>query len=287
MTGESGVTVHWCCPDACELDDRATRTVVESSINLPDLTGSAIRKLWEMTESTDPPAEDPPRGALRFWSHEGITLPADDRGTIGAADLLEFAQLALKHYPDARIYPHAYGMRVTKSAGDDAAAPRLAGLGLMASLKSLRSHVVRALADAGIGLSALPGCRADRRTAGGRAVRPHQRPDVGAARDRHSRRAHTACRCRPELPERRLLMGMDIHSYIETFDGSAWQWNRGDLFDHGSWPGFCKSWEPFERSYGLFGFLAGMRNHDVPLIHPCRGLPDDVSPEVRAELGYR
>lgn len=79
-------------------------------------------------------------------------------------------------------------------------------------------------------------------------------------------------------------MGMDIHSYIETFDAAAWHWNRGDLFDHGSAPG-CKPWGPFDRSYGLFGFLAGMRDHNVPQIHPCRGLPADVSPDVRAELG--
>jgi hypothetical protein len=80
-------------------------------------------------------------------------------------------------------------------------------------------------------------------------------------------------------------MGMDIHSYVETFDGAAWSWNRGDLFDIGPSSFSLRPWEPFDRSYGLFGFLAGMRNHDVPQIHPCRGLPDDVSPEVRAELG--
>ena len=123
VTGESDVTVHWCCPGACELGGPATRTVVESSTKIPDLIEAAVKELTTVIGPTDPPAEDPPRGALRFWSHEGITLPADDRGTIGAADLLEFAQLALKHYPDARIYPHAYGMRVTKSAGDNA--PRL------------------------------------------------------------------------------------------------------------------------------------------------------------------
>lgn len=80
-------------------------------------------------------------------------------------------------------------------------------------------------------------------------------------------------------------MGVDIHSFVEMFDGERWTWNQGDLFDNGPGPGGGWTCEPFDRSYVLFGFLAGVRNHSVPQIHPCRGLPDDVSPEVRAELG--
>ncbi|MGW2666244.1 hypothetical protein ACWCW7_35275, partial [Nocardia tengchongensis] len=38
------------------------------------------------------------------------------------------------------------------------------------------------------------------------------------------------------------------------------------------------------RSYGVFGWLGGVRNYsEVPPIAPSRGLPDDVSREVRAE----
>lgn len=32
-------------------------------------------------------------------------------------------------------------------------------------------------------------------------------------------------------------MGADINSYIEVFDGTAWSWNRGDLFDDTTGPG--------------------------------------------------
>jgi hypothetical protein len=40
---------------------------------------------------------------------------------------------------------------------------------------------------------------------------------------------------------------------------------------------------PFNwRSYGIFGFLADVRNHSaVPPIAPQRGLPDDVDPATR------
>jgi hypothetical protein len=42
---------------------------------------------------------------------------------------------------------------------------------------------------------------------------------------------------------------------------------------------------PFDRYYALFGFLAGVRDSDMPVIHPCRGLPVDCCPEVRRALG--
>lgn len=82
-------------------------------------------------------------------------------------------------------------------------------------------------------------------------------------------------------------MGADIHGYVEMFDGERWSWNGGDLFVDDS-PGHGSSWtcEPFDRSYALFGFLAGVRNHDVPQIHPCRGLPDNLSPELRKKFGF-
>lgn len=81
-------------------------------------------------------------------------------------------------------------------------------------------------------------------------------------------------------------MGADINSYIEMFDGEHWSWNRGDLFDNGSGPGGGWTYHPFDRSYVLFGFLAGVRDRDVPQIHPCRGLPADLSPELREKFGF-
>lgn len=80
-------------------------------------------------------------------------------------------------------------------------------------------------------------------------------------------------------------MGTDIHAFVEMFDGQRWSWNQGDLFDNGTGPGASPPYEPFDRSYVLFGFLADVRNHNVPQIHPCRGLPADLSPELRARLG--
>lgn len=82
-------------------------------------------------------------------------------------------------------------------------------------------------------------------------------------------------------------MGADIHAYIEKLVAGRWVWLKGDLFDHGrtgNWgPRPC---EPFDRSYALFGFLAGVRDQDVPQIHGCRGLPADLSPELREEFGF-
>lgn len=80
-------------------------------------------------------------------------------------------------------------------------------------------------------------------------------------------------------------MGADIHSYVEVFDGTEWTWNKLPLFDHG-YAGCPEPWEPFDRYYPLFGFLAGVRDVNMPRITPGRhGLPDDVSAEVRAEIG--
>lgn len=83
-------------------------------------------------------------------------------------------------------------------------------------------------------------------------------------------------------------MGADIHGYVEVFDGERWAWNRDDLFvDDSPGPGSGWTCEPFDlRSYALFGFLAGVRNRNVPQIHPCRGLPDDLSPELREKFGF-
>jgi hypothetical protein len=69
-------------------------------------------------------------------------------------------------------------------------------------------------------------------------------------------------------------MGCDIHTHVER--------QRAD----GTWeqvPG----WSPFDvRDYGLFGFLADVRNSSavVPIAEP-RGIPEDASPEVWAAWG--
>jgi hypothetical protein len=61
-------------------------------------------------------------------------------------------------------------------------------------------------------------------------------------------------------------MGCDIHTYIEVQDGTGqWRHAPGDeLFGR--------------RSYGVFGFLADVRNYSAvtPIAEP-RGLPEDVS----------
>jgi len=65
-------------------------------------------------------------------------------------------------------------------------------------------------------------------------------------------------------------MGCDIHAHLEQ------QNDTGDwlLVEHA---------DPFDcRSYGIFGFLADVRNYSaVPPISEERGLPVDVSPDVR------
>ncbi|MEU7978347.1 hypothetical protein AB0B63_07415 [Micromonospora sp. NPDC049081] len=78
-------------------------------------------------------------------------------------------------------------------------------------------------------------------------------------------------------------MGCDIHAFVETRTGDTWKY-AGDAFPDNEYPDdrHC----PFDgaRSYGLFGFLADVRNYSrVPVISPPRDLPADVSPEVRAK----
>ena len=63
-------------------------------------------------------------------------------------------------------------------------------------------------------------------------------------------------------------MGCDIHMYAEQLGRQRWK--------------VMPMKEPFDqRSYGMFGFLAGVRNYSAvtPISYP-RGLPNDVSPEV-------
>lgn len=68
-------------------------------------------------------------------------------------------------------------------------------------------------------------------------------------------------------------MGCDIHIQAQKRDASgAWQEVRGS---------FSEGPSPFDwRSYGMFAFLAGVRNYGAiaPIAEP-RGLPDDVRDE--------
>lgn len=84
-------------------------------------------------------------------------------------------------------------------------------------------------------------------------------------------------------------MGCDIHSFAEIRTDDRWQ-RVGDVFP--SWAG-GETAEPFDdRQYGLFGFLANVRNYShSPVIAEPRGLPEDVelTDEERedfADMGY-
>jgi hypothetical protein len=79
-------------------------------------------------------------------------------------------------------------------------------------------------------------------------------------------------------------MGCDIHSFIEVRKDGQWHHLGGDVFpDHQ----YDKT-EPFGdvRSYAIFGFLADVRNYSQsPVIVEPRGVPDDLSSELRDEYG--
>jgi len=72
-------------------------------------------------------------------------------------------------------------------------------------------------------------------------------------------------------------MGCDIHCYVEKRTSAGWVQVqiKPDPMD--------------VRSYGIFGFLAGVRNYsDVPPLAAPRGLPADMSFGVRREYeGWR
>jgi hypothetical protein len=82
-------------------------------------------------------------------------------------------------------------------------------------------------------------------------------------------------------------MGTDIYSFAEVRRDGRWQYAEGPIvtpIDEYHNPNRPFGW----RSYIVFGFLADVRNYsDIPPIEPAstRGLPDDLSPEVRAKHG--
>lgn len=83
-------------------------------------------------------------------------------------------------------------------------------------------------------------------------------------------------------------MGCDIHFYVEKKDGDKWvsadKWTS-DPWDSGE-PDYVdvKREDSFyhDRDYLLFGILAGVRDRSLPPIAKPRGLPADMSSEVRA-----
>ena len=68
-------------------------------------------------------------------------------------------------------------------------------------------------------------------------------------------------------------MGCDIHMYIEKKDKEKGQWEAVDYSDD----------IDVGRDYDLFCFLAGVRCGEEPQHFERKGLPDDLSPEVREE----
>lgn len=88
-------------------------------------------------------------------------------------------------------------------------------------------------------------------------------------------------------------MGADIHSYVEIKQvDDSWALVTEPVFDNrwgdsmpqiGAWTS-----EPFTwRNYRVFGFLAGVRDHEVPTIADGRGIPADSSgPQYPFEDDY-
>ncbi len=75
-------------------------------------------------------------------------------------------------------------------------------------------------------------------------------------------------------------MGTDITVVLEVKKNGIWEETEAEF------PDYCgPSTVPFcWRSYGLFGFLADVRNYShVPPICPCRGTPADMSATAKAE----
>lgn len=73
-------------------------------------------------------------------------------------------------------------------------------------------------------------------------------------------------------------MGCDIHIWAERKTRSGYEAITGVKFEDGAAP---FAW----RSYGMFGFIADVRNYsDVPPIAARRGWPDDASRRAQEEF---
>lgn len=67
-------------------------------------------------------------------------------------------------------------------------------------------------------------------------------------------------------------MGCDIHIWAERKTANGFETVKGVEFSEGASAPF------YWRAYGMYGFLADVRNYsDVPPIAECRGFPDDAS----------
>lgn len=81
-------------------------------------------------------------------------------------------------------------------------------------------------------------------------------------------------------------MGCDIHCFAEVRNNGKWE-KVGKVFAD-AYTDVVLTDEPFNgRSYGLFGWLADVRNYSQsPVIAEPRGLPRDLSPEVNEQFEY-
>ncbi len=88
-------------------------------------------------------------------------------------------------------------------------------------------------------------------------------------------------------------MGCDIHSYAEVRNKETGKWEQA--FNFTTLSEFDKEHlnrekgdSPFDwRGYGMYGFLADVRNYSYidPIVEP-RGIPDDVSETIMSEYDY-
>lgn len=79
-------------------------------------------------------------------------------------------------------------------------------------------------------------------------------------------------------------MACDIHDYLEIRREGRWEYAGDDAFPGNEYD--FEKHSPFDgvRSYGLYGFLADVRNYSqVPSVACKRGLPADVTSEVQAQ----
>lgn len=88
-------------------------------------------------------------------------------------------------------------------------------------------------------------------------------------------------------------MGCDIHGFLEIKKDNKWQVFEAEIFVDDTFLTGRKYAIPFYyRSYGLFGFLANVRNYScVPCISDLKGLPDDseylnIKLEKPEDYGY-
>lgn len=80
-------------------------------------------------------------------------------------------------------------------------------------------------------------------------------------------------------------MTTDIHLYVEYWEEGKWV--SADIWKYVTYDRWWKRSSYYSnQNYRLFAFLAGVRNRDYqPLSYP-RGLPIDVSPEVRGNADF-